>query len=155
MTTEELEQYGMREMDDDDIQQTLSNENVGVLGLPAESGPCLRPLSFWFDGDSALYFVYVLGNDSRKVTLSDQADIARFLIYNIETTFNWESVLLTGTIEEVPEDEQEAIETEIDIAWKPELFERASGQKDTALYRFEIEEQNGIKQLQRPIDDGL
>jgi len=145
----------MREMDDEDIQQTLTNQGTGVLGLPSESGPCLRPLSFWFDGESALYFVYVLGSDSRKVECSDQADIAKFLVYNIETAFNWRSILLTGTIEEVPDAEQEAIESEMEIAWKPELFERASGPKNTTLYRFEIADQNGIKQLERPIDDGL
>lgn len=155
MTTEELEPYGMREMDDDDIQQTLANESVGILGLSTDAAPILRPLSYWFDGESALYFVYVLGSESRKVAFSDQVDIARFLVYSIETPFNWQSVLLTGTIEEVPDAEQDALEAEMDVAWKPELFERASGPESTTLYRFEIEEQTGIKQLERPIDDGL
>jgi len=153
MTTEELEPYGMREMDDDDIAQTLANESVGVLGLPTDGAPILRPLSYWFDGESALYFVYVLGSDSRKVTFSNRAESARFLVYNIETAFNWRSVLLTGTIEEVPEAEQDAIEAEMDIEWQPELFERATGPGNTTLYRFEIGEQTGIKQLERPIDE--
>lgn len=144
----------MFRMDDDDIQQTLSAESTGILGLPAESAPCLRPLSYWFDGDSRLYFVYVLGSDSRKVALSERADAARFLVYKIHRSFNWQSVLLTGTIERVPEDERAAIEEELDLSWRPELFEQDPGPVSTGLYRFEITDRSGVKQLERQLDFG-
>lgn len=152
----EFEEYGMRRMDDDDIEQTLSNQSVGVLGLPTESAPCLRPLSYWFDGECRLYFVYVLSRDSQKVALSDRANVAQFLVYRIDTTFNWRSVLLTGSVEEVSEDEREAIEERMDISWRPELFERGTGSENTRLYQFQIDERDGIKQLQRPfkLEDG-
>ena len=150
MTLEQLEEYGMLQMDSGDIEKTLERKSIGVLGVPTDSAPLLRPLSFWYDGESALYFVYVLGSDSRKVTVSDQADVARFLIYDIETTFNWRSVLLTGTIERVPDDERRAIEDQIDISWKPDVFERAAETEATALYRFQIDDRAGIKQLELP-----
>jgi len=137
-------------MDDDDIQQTLSNQSVGVLGVPTDAAPSLRPLSYWFDGDASLYFVYVLGSESRKRALSDRAEVARFLVYDVETTFNWRSVLLTGTIEAVSDDERAAINGELDLSWQPELFERAAESKTTELYRFDIDEWTGIKQLELP-----
>jgi nitroimidazol reductase NimA-like FMN-containing flavoprotein (pyridoxamine 5'-phosphate oxidase superfamily) len=150
MTVDELDAHGMLQMDGEDIERTLERTSVGVLGVPTDSAPLLRPLSFWYDGESTLYFVYVLGADSRKVTASDHAEVARFLVYDIETTFNWRSVLLTGTIERVPDDERAAIEERIDTSWKPELFERAAESEATALYRFDIHDRAGIKQLERP-----
>lgn len=152
MTVDELDDYGMHRMDDDDIESTVERQSIGVLGVSTDSTPMLRPLSYWYDGESSLYFVYVLGVDSQKAALSQQADEAGFLIYNIETTFNWRSVLLTGTISEVPDEERAAIESEIDIAWKPDLFERAAESEATALYRFDIQERAGIKQLELPPD---
>lgn len=150
MTITELEAYGMEQMDDDEIDQILSTQDVGILGLPGEEAPGLRPLTFWFDETDTLYFLYVLGASSRKAELSDRADIARFLVYRVETTFNWRSALLTGRIERVPDAEQEAIKAEMDIPWRPDVFERASESEDTRVYKFEIDEQAGIKQLELP-----
>lgn len=152
MIADEFEVYGMHNMDEEDIHQTLSNESVGVLGLPSESGPCLRPLSYWFDGESSLYFVYVLGTDSRKVALSERANVAQFLVYKIYRTFNWRSVLLEGTLDRVPQEQQETVEENIDISWRPELFERATDSENTRLYQFQITDKHGIKQLERPTE---
>jgi nitroimidazol reductase NimA-like FMN-containing flavoprotein (pyridoxamine 5'-phosphate oxidase superfamily) len=166
MTVEELDAFGMRRMDDDDIERTLSNRSVGVLGIPTDGAPMLRPLSYWFDGEDALYFVYVLAGDSEKQALTDRADAARFLVYNVDAPFNWRSVLLTGTVEAVAPAEREALEERLDISWRPELFERAAeASRDatrtdaeseanrggtTAIYRFDIGERAGIKQLELP-----
>lgn len=150
MAVDELEPFGMRQMDDGDIEQLLDSQSVGVLGLPTGGAPSLRPLSYWFDGADALYFVYVLGTESRKESLTDSAAAARFLVYSIETTFNWRSVLLEGTIERVSESERAALEEEMEISWRPELFERAAESKATAIYRFDIDEWAGIKQLELP-----
>ncbi|WP_336337782.1 pyridoxamine 5'-phosphate oxidase family protein [Haloarcula brevis] len=150
MTVDELDDYGMLRMDDEDIERTLERKSVGVLGVSTDAEPLLRPLSYWYDGESDLYFVYVLGSDSRKATVSDEADVAGFLVYDIETTFNWRSVLLTGTIERVSDDERAAIEARIDTDWKPDLFERAAESEITALYRFRITDKSGIKQLELP-----
>jgi len=157
MTVKELEAYGMERMDDEEIRQILSTQDVGILGLPTgEDGihpgraPSLRPLTFWFDGEDTLYFLYVLGASSRKVELSERAELARFLVYRVETTFNWRSTLLRGSIERVPEGKRDEIKEEIEIPWRPDVFERASESEDTRIYQFEIEEQTGIKQLELP-----
>ena len=150
MTVAELEDFGMLQMDREDIEKTLQRKSIGVLGVPTDTAPLLRPLSFWYDGDAALYFVYVLGTDSRKVTASDNAAVARFLVYDIETTFNWRSVLLTGALERVPDDERVAIEDQMDTSWKPDVFERAAKTEATALYRLRIDDRAGIKQLELP-----
>jgi len=150
MTVDELERYGMEQMDDEEIQQLLTTQDYGILALPTDGAPSMRPLSFWFDGDETVYFLYVSGESSEKDELSRRAEIARFLVYRIETTFNWRSVLLTGTLEEVPESERPAIEEQADIPWRPDVFRRAMESETTSLYQFRIDEQTGIKQLELP-----
>jgi hypothetical protein len=150
MTVDDLSDYGMVRMDDEEIRGFLSSQSVGVLGLPTAGAPSLRPMSFAFDGESRLYFLYVLGSGSRKRELTDRAEVARFLVYRAETRFNWRSVLLTGTIGEVPEDEREDVLANTEIAWRPDLFERAGAVENTALYAFRIEERTGIKHTGLP-----
>ena len=149
MTVEDLEQYGMSRMTDDEIHQLLSNQETGVLALPTDGVPSVRPMSFWFDGESAVYFTYVGGSESRKAAATAQASAARFLVYRTETPFNWRSALLTGPIEEVPDDEQTAVVDRMELAWRPEAFEQAEDSTATTLYRLQITDREGLKQVER------
>jgi len=150
MTIDELADYGMHRMDEAEIRGFLSSQGVGVLGLPANEAPSLRPMSFGYDGEDALYLLYVVGTESRKTTLSDRADAARFLVYSAETAFNWRSVLLTGRIERAADDELETLPSHVELPWQPDLFRRAVAEERTALYRFDITERTGIKHLGLP-----
>lgn len=150
MTLDELDEYGMVRMTDDEIAGYLASQSVGVLGLPTDGAPSLRPMSFGFDGDSRLYFLYVLGEESRKAELTTDAVPARFLVYSAETPFNWQSVLLTGRLSEVPGEDVEAAAAVLNGAWRPDVFERASAVETTRLYRFDIDERTGLKHLGLP-----
>lgn len=150
MTTDELREYGVVPMDDDEIRGFLSSQTVGVLGLPTDGAPIMRPLSFWFDGDDRLYFLYIVGASSRKDASSIEADVARFLVYRAETRFNWRSVLLTGRIDEVPDADREAVADVMDLSGRPDVLARASESEDTKLYQFVVDEQSGIKHLGLP-----
>lgn len=150
MSLEELREYGMEWMDDAGIRSFLSSQGVGVLGLQADEGPYLLPLSFGFDGESSLYFTYVLGSSSRKESLTDQTETARFLVYKAESMFNWESVLLKGTIEEIPMDELDDHEAAMENAWCPDLFISAETSGGVKVYQFRIEDQVGIKHTGLP-----
>lgn len=150
MTVEELAEYGVNRMDDAEIRDFLLNQGMGVLGLPSEDVPYLLPMSFGFDGESRLYFTYVLGGSSRKDRLSSRNESARFLVYSADTMFVWESVLLTGTLVEAPEDEWDDIRDALAVAWQPDLFRAASRVEDVKVYRFEIDERSGIKHVGLP-----
>jgi hypothetical protein len=150
MTLDELRDYGIVHMEEAEIDEFLSSQSVGVLGLPTDGAPSLRPISFWYDGEETLYLPYIVAHDSRKAALSDRAEAARFLVYRAETAFNWRSVLLTGTIEAVPEEERGAVEAAMDIAWRPEVFERVSEGETTRLYRLHVEKRVGTKHLGLP-----
>ncbi|AUG46072.1 pyridoxamine 5'-phosphate oxidase [Haloarcula taiwanensis] len=150
MTVETLEAAGLRRMDDDNIGAFLSNQRVGVLGLPTESGPYMIPLSFGYDGDSALYFTFVGGSASRKQQLTEAAADATVLVYKVESMFHWESVLLQGSIEAVPESEWDDLAGVLDTAWRPELFRDAIEDGDITVYRFHIDEREGLRHAGLP-----
>ncbi|MFB6184846.1 MAG: pyridoxamine 5'-phosphate oxidase family protein [Haloarculaceae archaeon] len=149
MTVDDLEAYGITRMSDDEIDRYLSNRVIGVLGLPTEDAPYLLPMSYTFD-DDRLYFTFLGDDDSRKARASDRADAASFLVYSAETMFNWRSVLLTGTIERVPESESAAVADAMDTAWRPEAFARAGREKPTTVHRFRIGSRDGIKHTGLP-----
>ena len=150
MSTTELGSLGMKRMDDDDVAAFLSSESVGVLGLPTEGAPFLLPMSFGFDGDDALYFTFVLGGKSRKRRLTRAADVAQFLVYSTRSKFTWESVQLTGTIEQVPESEWDDLADVLAGTWRPATFEEAVTAGDIEIYRFLIQQREGFRQTGLP-----
>lgn len=145
MSIAQLQEYGLEQMDDDAIREFVSSQSTGVLGLPMDGAPYLLPMSFAFDGASSVYFTYLLGSSSRKAALSERADRARFLVYSVETMFNWRSVMLTGELTEVPESEWSELDDLLTTAWRPELFRTASTSGGVGVYEFAIESQSGIR----------
>ncbi|MDQ2073940.1 pyridoxamine 5'-phosphate oxidase family protein [Haloarcula sp. NS06] len=150
MTIDTLEAAGLTRMDDSNIAAFLSNQRVGVLGLPTENGPYMIPLSFGYDDDRALYFTFIGGSASRKQQLTEAAENAAVLVYKVESMFHWESVLLQGGIEAVPESEWDDFADVLDTAWRPELFEDAIEDGDIAVYRFRIDEMEGLRHAGLP-----
>ncbi|EMA34836.1 pyridoxamine 5'-phosphate oxidase family protein [Haloarcula japonica] len=150
MTIDALEAAGLTRMDDSNIAAFLSNQRVGVLGLPTENGPYMVPLSFGYDGDRLLYFTFIGGSASRKQQLTEAAADAAVLVYKVESMFHWESVLLQGGIKAVPESEWDDLADVLDTAWRPELFEDAIEDGDIAVYRFRIDEKEGLRHAGLP-----
>jgi nitroimidazol reductase NimA-like FMN-containing flavoprotein (pyridoxamine 5'-phosphate oxidase superfamily) len=145
MSIDQLQNYGLEKMDDSAISGFLATQSNGVLGLPTGGTPYLIPISYAYDGSRALYFTYLLGPTSEKRRLSEQTDRARFLVYSVETLFNWQSVALEGTLSEKPESEWGEIEHLLDNVWRPEILQRADLDGGVAIYEFTIEEQSGIR----------
>jgi len=150
MTIDELGEYGMERMDDEEIERFLSMQSMGVLGLPTEDEPYLIPLSYGFNGGSQLYFFYLVGEESRKADLSERADSASFLVYSAETAFHWRSVFLTGTLRELSQDEGEAMTDAQTPTWRPKLIEAAGETERTRFWEFSIEEVTGIRHDAQP-----
>ena len=150
MTLDELTDFGMHEMTDEEVEGFLSSQSMGTLGLPTEAEPYLLPMSYGYDGGPRLYFYFVVGNGSRKAELANQAESAAFLVYSAETAFNWQSVGLTGTIRELPEDSRGDIDETAMPTWRPELFETASESLETQIYEFRIKELTGVRHTGLP-----
>lgn len=145
MSIDQLENYGLERMDEDAISGFLAAQKTGVLGLPGDRSPYMIPLSYAFDGEDRLYFTYLLGPDSEKAQLTADAEYARFLVYSIETMFNWQSAMLEGTLTAVPESEWGDIDHLLDNVWRPEILRTAAMDGGIEVYAFDIESQAGIR----------
>ncbi|ELY58699.1 pyridoxamine 5'-phosphate oxidase family protein [Natronolimnohabitans innermongolicus] len=145
MATDELQAYGVREMSDDEIEAFLSVQTTGVLGLPDDAAPYLLPISYGYDGDRRLYFTYLEGAGSRKTTLSERADAASFLCYAVDTLYNWESALLSGSLNRVPESSWDEIDDHLADVWRPALLEDATLSGEVSVFEFRVDDWTGLK----------
>lgn len=145
MPVDDLRDYGVSRMDDDEIEAFLSEQSVGVLSLPRAERPVVRPMSFAFEDPSTLYFLYILTADSQKEAATNESESAEFLIYDATDRYHWTSVILSGTMTVVPEDDREAVQEKIELSWRPDVLEQASQSMNTKLYEFEITEQTGMR----------
>lgn len=150
MTVDELGEYGMERLDDEEVEGFLSSHSLGVLGLPTGNEPYLIPMSYGYEGGTQLYFFFVEGDQSRKAELSTQAESATFLVFTAETMFNWRSVSLTGTIQQLPDEERANLTDDQIPGWRPELFDTASETEQTSLYEFRIDDWTGLKHTGLP-----
>lgn len=149
MTADDLAEAGIVRMQSEEIGTFLATRGSGVLGLPAENAPYLLPMSYGYDGGDRLYFTYVRGSAGRKGTLSDRASAASFLVHRATTPFQWQSVLLEGTIDAVDPAEYDAVGEALSEAWRPHVFEDLD-LTSAAIYRFSISERSGMKQTGLP-----
>ncbi|MEF8976829.1 MAG: pyridoxamine 5'-phosphate oxidase family protein [Halapricum sp.] len=146
MSTDELLESSADSMTDEQIQAFLTEQGVGILALPGEDIPYVVPMSFGYDGNSALYFIFLLfGTDSRKETLSDRAQRARFLVYRAQSMYDWQSVSLAGQISAVAEDDWDKLQSAMQNAWHPNLFSSASPMRGIKGYQFQIDGWTGIQ----------
>lgn len=146
MSISAMTESGIVPMDDDQISDFLLQQGVGILGIPDEEFPYLVPLSFGYDGDSAVYFVYLLfGPESRKEKLTEQAGRGRLLVYSAQSIHEWQSVSVTGRITTIPDAEWSTLQETMENAWHPDLFSSASPMRGVRGYRFDIEDWSGIQ----------
>lgn len=150
MTLDELERYGVEHMADNEVEKFLSTQDVGVLGLQADDGPYLLPMSYGYDGESSLYFTFVTGSSSRKTQLADPDEPAKYLVYNASSMFAWESVILSGSVRTVPESEWDELDELLQDVWHPDALETAGELEGVEIYEFQAEEKTGIKQVGLP-----
>jgi hypothetical protein len=145
MSLEDLRDSGANQMTEAEIHDFLVSEGVGILGVPSEGAPYIIPMSFGYDGESSLYFTFFLGASSRKETLCERADAVSFLVYRAKSLYNWESVVLTGTIEAVPDDQWDVVRDAMRNAWHPQVFENAEPERGISGYQFRIEHKSGLR----------
>ena len=134
-------------MSEGQMRELLEAKGVGTLGLSTGDLPYLVPISFGFDGDATLYFVFLLfGSESRKETLANEAERGRFLVYRAQSMSDWQSVSLTGRIDAVEEGDWDELRSAMENAWHPNVFSSAHPMRGVRGYRFEVDEWTGLQQ---------
>ncbi|MFC6733513.1 MULTISPECIES: pyridoxamine 5'-phosphate oxidase family protein [unclassified Haladaptatus] len=145
MSSEEfIEQGGT--MTDTEIDFFLRSQGYGVLSLAAGDEAYGVPVSFGYDGDH-LYFMFLqLGPESQKLSYASRTHTASFLAYQVNSKFDWQSAIVTGTLREIRDDEvTHARDTMEQNAWHPSLFSEADPMGGPYGYVLDIESKSGRK----------
>jgi nitroimidazol reductase NimA-like FMN-containing flavoprotein (pyridoxamine 5'-phosphate oxidase superfamily) len=90
------------EMDESGIDDLLTEAGVGVLSMAADGVPYGVPLSFGYDGDDHLYFLFVgHSTELRKETYAERSPQASFAVFDVEPDGRWRSVVASGPIDRI------------------------------------------------------
>lgn len=133
------------QMDESGIQNLLTEQGVGVLSMANDGVPYGIPLSFGYDGEEYIYFLFVgYSEDWRKVTFAEQSDEVSFLVFDVESDERWRSAIVTGSLDRITPDRWgPAREAMTDNAYRPNLLREFDEQGDPHVWGLEIESMAG------------
>lgn len=143
--TRELQTLRGTLMDEPEIGQLLEEEGVGTLSMLSDGDPYGIPMSFGYDGDDRLYFVFVGHSDrGRKVTAAERSERVSFLVYDIVSEAEWRSAVVSGPFERIMPDEWEpAQEAMAANAFQPQLLTDVDVRENPNVWVLGAEEMSG------------
>ena len=143
-STEALEGNRMTDVEIDDL---LAEVGFGVLSMSLDDVPYGVPLSFGYDGDDRLYFVFVGHSDEgRKTEYAERADVVSFLAYDVVADDDWRSVIVEGSLDRITIDDWEAAREALgENGWRPQLLADVDPDQDPRVWALEIESASGRK----------
>jgi hypothetical protein len=136
-------------MDESEVEERLRSEAAGVLSLADDGTGYGVPVHHYYDGES-LYFR--LGDDdhSKKLSFVETTAKASFVLFGVEEPESW-SVLVTGTLRELSEEEREAFDAAtINDRFGPfRVFDEPIDDVELAMFEMEMESVTG-RRTSRP-----
>lgn len=132
-------------MNESAIDQLLEDVGVGTLSMSNDGVPYGVPLSFGYDGNDRLYFVFVgYSTAGRKVAYAEASEVVSFLVYDIVSETEWRSAIVAGTFERItPEEWDVAREAMADNAFRPMLLTDTDPQETPRVWVLDAEEKSG------------
>ncbi|MEF8813499.1 MAG: pyridoxamine 5'-phosphate oxidase family protein [Halovenus sp.] len=133
------------EVDDAGIDEVLREMGIGVLSMSSEGMPYGVPLSFGYDGDDSLYFVFLdASTEFRKERYAEQAGIASFTTFDVDPDGSWRSVIVAGPLDRITIDEWDsAREAMADNAYQSDLLSEYELQENPNVWTLTIQERSG------------
>lgn len=134
------------EMSDAEIEAFLEAQGHGVLALANDGASYAVPVSFGYDGERLYVHLIRFGDSGEKFAYVDGTERACLTAYDVDSRFEWRSVVVRGPLRAVPDSETDHMEAVIEEnAWIPSLFPPTSPM--TGVERFELatEEASGRK----------
>jgi nitroimidazol reductase NimA-like FMN-containing flavoprotein (pyridoxamine 5'-phosphate oxidase superfamily) len=134
-------------MDDATAKQFLHDQGFGVLSL-ADGGEAYGiPISYGYDREqNCLYFVFLRpGEKSKKERFSETTERASFLVFDVPSREEWRTVIATGTVRGVDDDEWPAVRDALeDNAWFPTLFSESEPMQDILGWALNVDDISGM-----------
>ncbi len=142
MQIDNRDMQGLRwlQMSDDEVADFLGRGGTGVLSFAAGSDepPVSIPVSYGYNADEGLlYYQLSTPQDSRKSDFIDQP--VSFVVYS-KTDSRWESVIATGTLDDIEEKQYES--SAVQGMWaiqipRVDIFERP--RKEITFHFFSLD----------------
>jgi hypothetical protein len=133
------------EMDESGIDDLLTEAGVGVLSMAADGVPYGVPLSFGYDGEDHLYFLFVgHSTELRKETYAERSPQASFAVFDVESDGRWRSVVASGPIDRItPQRWDAAREAMADNAFESNLLAEYDIDENPNVWALEMDERAG------------
>ena len=133
------------EMNDAGINEVLTETGIGVLSMSEGGEPYGVPLSFGYDGNDRLYFVFLgASTELRKEAYAEQASVASFTTFDVDPDGSWRSVIVAGPLDRITIDEWDvAREALADNAYRSNLFSDHEIQENPNVWALEIRDRSG------------
>lgn len=95
-----------QEMSDREARSFLTANDTGVLSLGVENRGYGFPISYTYDGDSdRIVLGFVSPPESKKQEFATATDEATFTVYTYDDVDSWKSVIVTGPIHALGEED--------------------------------------------------
>lgn len=134
------------EMNESEIERTLQELGHGVLSLSRGGDAYGIPISFGYDDGRMFMHLIRFGDDSKKLDFSESTTQASMTAYRVDSRFAWKSVVVTGELEDVHEDETEYMEEVMEEnAWFPNIFPPTAPIAEIKRVELDIDEMTGRK----------
>ena len=132
-------------MTDEEVEAYLRDHGVGVLALADEGRAYGVPISFGYDGDR-VYFVFLRGETSQKERFAETTTRATLTTFDVSGRYEWESVVVSGTIREADDGEWDALVSAMEAnAWFPSLFSESEPMRGIAGWVLDVETATGLR----------
>lgn len=133
------------EMGREAVDAFLRKQGRGILSLTDGQEGYGVPVSFGYDGEDSLYFVFLrVGEQSKKAQFAEKTERASLTVYDVASKHVWTSVIASGPLRRIADAEWSELEAAVeDNAWYPSLFSEAEPMQDIQGWELRIEEVTG------------
>ncbi|XVH31460.1 pyridoxamine 5'-phosphate oxidase family protein [Haloferacaceae archaeon DSL9] len=151
--SDRLEELDGSEMSAAECRTVLRTHGTGVLALARDGAAYGLPVSFGY-ADDKLYVVFLrTGAVAKKEEFLDDTRTATMTVYEAPSKTKWMSLIATGTIRRVNDDEWDDLGRAIeDNAWHPSLFSSSDPMRGIEGVVIEIEELTGRRSREYEIE---
>jgi len=123
MTTSDQDVPRGLEMSVEDAEAFLTGQGHGVLALADSSIAYAVPVSYGYDGEAVYLSLIQFGDASEKLAFLGETERAVLVVYEVDTPYQWRSVLVRGELQLVPTADYDYMQEVMgDSAWIPSMF---------------------------------
>lgn len=133
-------------MTDEEVDDFLTEQGVGLLSLADGGDAYAIPISFGYDDGRAVFSYWHFGTETTKEEYTEATNTACLAVYDVDSPVKWRSVLAFGELEEIPTQRWDELGELIDDnAWSPDVSPIGNRGLTITGYEMVFEEVSGFQ----------